>query len=90
MAGRVVRIERISPRDGTPEEPHHSKLGYQLGNPTFGSEKHHRKNAVYVQTLDEAAALVESGYSLRMSAAGKSPSLISPDGLRIIREADRN
>ena len=38
------------------------------------------------RTLDEAAALVSRGFSLRMGAKGKSPSLIALKSLRIVRE----
>jgi hypothetical protein len=39
-------------------------------------------------TLDEAASLVSRGFSLRMGAKGKPPSLIAPKSLRIVREDD--
>jgi hypothetical protein len=39
-----------------------------------------------VQTLDEAAALIARGFSLRMGAKGRRPSLIAPQGLRIVRD----
>ncbi|WP_372802743.1 hypothetical protein [Paracoccus seriniphilus] len=85
MNGKVIRIERISSRPGVIEEPILTSKGYQLGDPAHGSAKHHAKYAVYAETLDEAAALVEKGFSLRMGAKGKSPSLIAPKSLRIVR-----
>lgn len=59
--------------------------GYELGDPKHGNEKHQSENAVYVSTLEEAARLVEAGYSLRMGRLGKRPSMISPASLRIVR-----
>lgn len=86
MTGKVIRIERTSPRGGATEEPDLTARGYCLGNPKFGSKKHHAENAVFVDTLDEAAELVLQGFSLRMVSEGKRASLISPKSLRIIRE----
>ena len=85
MTGHVIRIERTQPRDGIAEEPDFGPKGYCLGDPKFGPGKHHAENAVYVKTLDEAADLVSSGFSLRMTGKGKRASLVSPRGLRIIR-----
>ena len=40
---------------------------YELGDPKRGSEKHHKKNAIFVPTLEMALHLVrEYGFSLRM------------------------
>lgn len=86
MEKKVVRIERIAPRDGVVEEPAVTAKGYVLGDPRFGKEKHHAKNAVFVRMLDEVAVLVEQGFSLRMKAPGKRESLVSPGMLRIVRE----
>ncbi|MEQ8731994.1 hypothetical protein [Marinovum algicola] len=86
MTGKVIRIERISPRGGVTEEPDPTERGYCLGNPMFGAKKHHAENAVFVDTLDEAAELILKGFSLRMVSKGKRASLISPKSLRIIRE----
>ena len=83
--GRVIRIERLSSRPGTDEAPVYGPRGYQLADPRHGSTKHHAAHAMFVATLDEAAELVEKGYSLWMTAAGKRPSLISPRSLRIVR-----
>jgi hypothetical protein len=85
MNGKVIRIERVKPRDGIVEEPEFGARGYCLGDPKFGSVKHHVKNAVFVKSLDEAAELVSAGFSLRMTGKGKRPSLVSPNGLRIVR-----
>ena len=85
MSGRVIRIERISSRSGVVEEPAVTTRGYQLADPAHGKHKHHAEHATYVRSLDEAAALIERGFSLRMGAKGKAPSLIAPKGLRIVR-----
>ena len=88
MAGRVIRIERVSSRGGIVEEPVFTSKGYQLADPAHGKQKHHAEHATHVRTLDEAAALVSRGFSLRMGAKGKPPSLIAPKSLRIVRESD--
>ena len=86
MSGKVTSIQRVSPRDGSVEEPDLTAKGYCLGDPKFGGEKHHAKNAVFVKTLDEVAELIASGFSVRMVVPGKRASLVSPKGLQIIRE----
>jgi len=85
MNGRVIRIERVSPREGLNEEPELTTRGYRLGDPAHGSDKHHAEHAVYVKTLDEAAELINRGFSLWMSARGKRASLIAPQSLRVVR-----
>jgi len=85
MTGKVIRIERVASRDNIVEEPEWSSKGYCLGDPKFGAEKHHAKNAVFVKTLDEAADLVSKGFSLRMVGPGKRASLVAPKSLRIVR-----
>ncbi len=82
---KVIRIERVSPRPCGVGSPHRSRRGFQLDDPTIGSDKHHAEHAHYVRTLDEAAELVERGFSLWMSRRGKRASLISPGSLRIVR-----
>lgn len=84
MSGRVIRIERVSPREGVVEEPDVTSKGYRLGDPAHGNAKHHAKHTVYVKTLDRAAELIEKGFSLWMGAKGKRASLISPQSLRIV------
>lgn len=88
LNGHVIRIERISSRPGVTEEPVLTNKGYQLADPAHGKHKHHAQYATYVRTLDEAAALIERGFSLRMGAKGKAPSLIAPKSLRIVRESE--
>lgn len=87
MQGNVTAIERVAPRDGVPEEPVKTAKGYKLGDPRFGSRKHHAENAVFAATLDEAARMIGEGFSLWMGQDGKRPSLISPDKLRVLRKA---
>ena len=84
MTTRVIRIERVSSRNGVTEEPEVTAKGYKLGDPRFGDKKHHAENAVYVRTLQEAAVLIGKGFSLWMGAKGKRASLISPGSLRIL------
>lgn len=85
MSGRVIRIERISAREELVEEPDFTLKGYRLGDPAHGKAKHHAEHTAYVKTLDEAAELIEKGFSLWMGAKGKRASLISPNSLRIVR-----
>tara|TARA_R110002074_G_scaffold378796_1_gene556736 strand:+ start:3183 stop:3443 length:261 start_codon:yes stop_codon:yes gene_type:complete len=85
MPETVTRIERISPRDGSIEEPEWTSKGYCLGDPKFGNKKHHAKNAVFVKSLNEVAELISQGFSLRMTAKGKRPSLVAPRSLRVVR-----
>ena len=85
MTGKVIRIERVDPRDGIAEEPALGPKGYRLGDPKWGARKHHAAHAVFAQTLDEAADLVAAGFSLWMVGPGKRASLVSPSSLRILR-----
>lgn len=83
---RCIAIERTAPRPGGVEVPTLSRRGYELASPRHGAEKHHAKHAVFVRTLDEAAALiVGGGHSIRMGRPGLRPSLIGPGRLRITR-----
>lgn len=81
---KCVGIERTHPRPGGVETPAFSLRGYELGSPLHGGEKHLVENATFVGTLDEAAALIAEGYSLRMGRPGKRASMISPGKLRVI------
>jgi hypothetical protein len=85
LLGKVTSIQRVSPRDGSVEKPDLTTKGYCLGDPRFGGEKHHAKNAVYVKTLDEVAELISRGFSVRMVGPEKRASLVSPKSLQIIR-----
>ncbi|MCW3783871.1 hypothetical protein [Defluviimonas salinarum] len=86
MRGNVIKIERTSSRSGAVEEPAITAKGYQLADPAHGKHKHHADHATYVKTLDEAATLIERGFSLWMGAKGKRASLIAPKSLRIVRQ----
>lgn len=82
---KVIRIERVHPRNGVEEHPIKTERGYVLGDPRHSNTKHHLANEVHAKTLEDAASLVEAGHSLRMGRPGKRPSLISPSSLRIVR-----
>ena len=52
-------ITRINPKTGKTERPYRDKKGnFVLGDPAFGSELHHRKNAVLTADYEEALRLV--------------------------------
>lgn len=72
-------ITRKNPKTGKTERPYRDKQGnFVLGDPAFGSELHHRKNAVLTTDYDDALRLVRNGFSIRMSAGDGTPaSLIS-------------
>ena len=54
-------ITRTNPRTGKTERPYRDKQGqFVLGDPAFGSELHHRKNAVLTTEYDEACLLYTS------------------------------
>jgi hypothetical protein len=81
-----MKIIRIKPRPGGTEEPVLYARGYQLADRSLGAEWHHVKNAIFTQTIEAAADLIEGrGLFVRMGCKGKRPSLISPRGLQIIR-----
>ena len=80
----MVCIERTSPRNGIPEYPVWKiGHGFVLGNPKHGGVKHHKSNEVYANTLDEVAALIAKGFSVRMGRPGVRAFLVTPDSLRI-------
>jgi len=81
-----IRIIRIEQRPGGNETPWRDKRGYQLGDPSLGTEWHHVKNAIFVQSLEQAADLIEQRkLAIRMGRKGLRPSLIRHKSLRIIR-----
>jgi hypothetical protein len=81
----ATRIERLSPREGLDEQPVETERGFELVDGRIVDDKHHVKNSTFVRSIEEAAYLVEQGYSIRMGASGKRPSLIAPSSLRIVR-----
>jgi hypothetical protein len=82
---RRTRIERLHPRGGLNEQPIETDRGFELVDPRIPQERHHVKNSTFVRSIDEAAYLVEQGFSIRMGAPGKRPSLITRESLRIVR-----
>jgi len=77
-------ITRRNPRTGRIERPWRNRDGlFVLGDPAHGAQKHHDKFAVKVGTIEEVAALVASGHSVRMTDGESAPSLISPESLTI-------
>lgn len=69
-----VRIERTEPRCPDGENPHETGRGYQLADPQNGREWHFAKNAIYVQSIEEAADLIEGRrFAIRMSCPGRPP-----------------
>lgn len=78
-------ISRVNPTTGKTEHPYRDRHGnFVLGDPTFGSELHYRKNAVLTADYAEAVQLVRKGFSIRMSAGdGTPPSLISAGKLTL-------
>jgi hypothetical protein len=81
-----IKIERIHPRGGIAEHPLHEANGFKLAGPVEKGEKHHAKHATYVQTLEEAADLIEKqNFSIWMVRPGKRASLICPTSLKMIR-----
>ena len=67
-------MTRKNPKTGLTETPHRDRQGnFVLGDPAFGSELHHRKNAVLTSDYREAVRLVRRGFSIRMSASDDGP-----------------
>jgi hypothetical protein len=82
-----IQIKRVKPRSSRGEYPTLTSRGYVLGDPQLVPVWHTAEHAVYVNTLEEAAELIEQrGFAIRMSCPGYRPSLIRPSGLRIVRE----
>lgn len=80
-----IKIERIRPRPGAPEEPVLTARGYQLVEPQLAKGRNLAENATFVETLEDAADLLKKGYSIRMGRPGLRPPLISPKSLRVTR-----
>lgn len=83
-------ITRTNPKTGKIERPYRDKQGnFVLGDPSFGNELHHRKNAVVTPDYNEALRLVRRGFSIRMSAGDRTPpSLISAAKLTLTEVDD--
>ena len=80
-----VRIERTDPRHGEPETPLETARGFELLDSRSIGQKHRGDNATFIRSLDDAAYLIEQGYSIKMTGQGKRPALVPPAKLRIIR-----
>ena len=80
-----VRIERIDPRHGEQEMPLHTARGYELVDNRLTGQKNGHGSATFIRSIDDAAYLIEQGYSIKMTGEGKRPALVSPARLRIIR-----
>ena len=80
-----VRIERTDPRHGEQEMPLETARGFELVDGRSTGQKNRVDNVTFIRSLDDAAYLVEQGYSIKMTGRGKRPALVSPAKLRIIR-----
>jgi hypothetical protein len=78
-----MKIERLIPPDGPPEEPLKTPKGYKLADPSVGKDRHHAHHAIFVNTLEEAAEHLARGYSLWMKQPKKRETLISASKLRV-------
>ena len=63
---------------GTELQPHKHKDGLYVASKTRFEKDYHR-----VDSVDDLIRYIETGHSVRMSAPGISPSLISPDSLKV-------
>jgi hypothetical protein len=81
----MPRIERVNPRPGAKEEPVLTTRGYELADRRGGGQTNKVINSTFVRSLEEAADLIEKGFSIRMGRPGKRASLISPRSVRIVR-----
>lgn len=59
---------------------------FVLGDPAYGSQRHHKENAVFVSSYLEALELVRKGFAIRMSDGRSAPSLVAPGSLEFIDE----
>ena len=69
-----MRIHRL--HNGKKWPAHVDREGrYVLGDPKYGSSKHHKDKKVYAHTEDEAIALVRNGHSIWVKSIS-SPVLV--------------
>jgi len=59
---------------------------FVLADPAHGAQRHHKENAVFVDSYSEALELVRRGFSIRMSDGRSAASLVSPGSLQFIDE----
>ena len=78
-----VHIERIDPRHGEAEHPVQTARGFELLDHRAPGARSER--ATYIRSIDDAAYLVEQGYSIRMTGPGKRAAVVPPAKLRIVR-----
>ena len=82
-----VRIERIDPRRGEPEAPLQSARGFELVDSRAASVRERADHAAtFIRSIEDAAYLVEQGYSIKMIGEGKRAALVAPTKLRIVRD----
>ena len=81
-----TRIVRLKPREGAEEAPLKTSRGFELVDRRIPLKRHHVANSTFVESIEEAANLVEQGYAIRMGAPGKRASLIAPKSLRVLRD----
>ena len=86
-----VRIERIDPRHGEAETPLQTARGFELvDGRAYGMRANGLKgradHATFIRSIEDAAYLVEQGYSIKMTGEGKRAALVTPAKLRIVRD----
>lgn len=82
----INSIKRIHPKTGEIFYPHWYEKDecFIMADPKNGSVKHHKKNAIRVNSLDEIMNLLKCGFSLRMRGGeSNAVNLISPDSIQI-------
>ena len=86
------RLHKVGEFSGQTEMywPDHDGRGlFELADPFFGNEKHHKKNAIFVGSEEAAVSLVKKlGFHLRMrgSLTGQR-NLISPEEIKDLSDA---
>ena len=83
-----ISISRRNPRTGRTETPWREHGGYVLGDPVHGGQKHHKRFAVRVRTLEEVLDHLRRGFSVRMSERITRPSPVPPNSLQILVNAE--
>ena len=81
-----VRIERIDPRRGEPEAPLETARGFELVDGRTAGGRERADHATFIRSIEDAAYLVEQGYSIKMIGEGKRAALVAPAKLRILRD----
>ena len=81
-----VRIERVDPRHGEPEVPLQTARGFELVDGRLQGPKGRADHTTFIRTMEDAAYLIEQGYSIKMIGEGKRAALVAPAKLRIVRD----